>query len=143
MTQPAMNIGKYNVLAYLGAGGMAEVFKCQLKGIGGFDKVVVVKRIRPDIAGDAQFMQMFLDEARLAAMLTHPNIVQVYEVDQVQGLPYIAMELADGPSLVQVIREARRRNLIHYGHMARIISGIALGLRTSGPVTDGLLLVSQ
>jgi serine/threonine-protein kinase len=131
-----MNIGKYNVLAYLGAGGMAEVFKCQLKGIGGFDKVVVVKRIRPDVAGDAQFMQMFLDEARLAAMLTHPNIVQVYEVDQVQGLPYIAMEYADGPSLVQVIREARRRNLIHYGHMARVISGIALGLDYAHQVKD-------
>jgi len=79
--EKTLTIGRYKVKSYLGRGGMAEAFKCQLSGLGGFDKVVVVKRILPELANDPEFIKMFFDEARLVAKLNHPNIVQVFEVD--------------------------------------------------------------
>src|SRR5947207_2637371 len=90
--------GKYSVVSRIGAGGMAEVFQCRLAGLGGFDKQVVVKRILPQHATDPEFVSMFLDEARLAANLAHPNIVQIYEIDTSEGVPYLAMEFVRGPS---------------------------------------------
>lgn len=85
------NIGKYSVVRRLGVGGMAEVYLCRLNGMGGFEKHVVVKRIRADVVNDFEFITMFLEEARLAANLSHPNIVQIFEADQFEGLPYIAV----------------------------------------------------
>src|SRR3954469_25058214 len=91
--------GKYTVIWKIGAGGMAEIFKCRLSGIGGFDKTVVVKRLSPDRMDDGEFVKMFLDEARISANLSHPNIVQIYEIDQVGDVPFIAMEYVRGPTL--------------------------------------------
>ena len=99
------HLGKYSVLRRLGAGGMAEVFLCKLQGIGGFEKHVVLKRIREDAANDVDFVTMFFDEARLAANLNHPNIVQTFEVDQLESMPYIAMEYVKGATLAK--RSAR------------------------------------
>ena len=122
-------LGKYSVIRKLGAGGMAEVFLCKLVGIGGFEKHVVLKKIRADIASDSEFITMFFDEARLAANLSHPNIIQVFEVDQLDGMPYIAMEYARGATLagvLQRIRDAHRT--IEYGHLAQIFAGVCAGL---------------
>lgn len=127
-TSTAHHIGRYRVLSYIGQGGMAEVFKCQLKGIGGFDKIVVIKRILPELSHDPQFVQMFLDEARLAALLNHANIIQVFEVDEDDGLPYIVMEHGNGPTLRQIMYRLAKEGRIHFGHIARIIGGVALGL---------------
>ena len=90
--------GKFEVVGFLGRGGMADVFLCRLRGLGGFDKEVVVKRILPERAADPSFVRMFLDEARVAANLNHPNIVQVFEIGEADGLPYIAMEYVHGPT---------------------------------------------
>ncbi|HVY44497.1 MAG TPA: serine/threonine protein kinase, partial [Minicystis sp.] len=70
---PAAMIGKYRLIAELGHGGMAEVFLAVVRGPAGFNKLVVVKQIRPQLAEDPEFLGMFLDEARLAARLSHPN----------------------------------------------------------------------
>ncbi len=123
------HISKYAILQRLGTGGMAEVFKCRLSGIGGFDKVVVVKRILPHLMEDEAFVSMFLDEARIAANLAHPNIVQVYEIAQDDdGTPFIAMEYVRGPTLSQVIRGAVKAGDLHPGRMAKLVAGVALGL---------------
>ena len=79
--EPALErLNKYRLLAQLGRGGMAEVFLARAEGIRGFQRLLVVKRILPQLAGDPEFVRMFLDEARIAATLHHTNIVQVHEV---------------------------------------------------------------
>lgn len=123
------NISRFTVLQRLGTGGMAEVFLCRQSGIGGFGKLVVIKRILPHLVEDASFVSMFLDEARIAANLSHPNIVQVFEIDQdPRGIPYIVMEYVRGPSFAQVIREATARDALHAGCMVRLLEGAAKGL---------------
>ncbi|MBL8955167.1 MAG: serine/threonine protein kinase [Myxococcaceae bacterium] len=121
----------------LGAGGMAEVFKCRLSGIGGFNKLVVVKRIKPDLMSEPGFVEMFLDEARIAANLQHPNIVQLFEIDEAQGLPYIAMEYVRGPTLALINREQRKRGApLKYGALARLMAGICAGLHCAHRACD-------
>lgn len=123
------HLGKYSVLRRLGAGGMAEVFLCKLQGIGGFEKHVVLKRIREDAANDVDFVTMFFDEARLAANLNHPNIVQTFEVDQLESMPYIAMEYVKGATLAQVLRKVRQEyRKPQHGHIASIFAGVCAGL---------------
>lgn len=122
-------IAKYAIIRRLGTGGMAEVFKCHFEGIGGFDKVVVVKRILPHLAEDEEFVSMFLDEARIAANLNHPNVVQIYEIDQDDdGRPYIAMEFVKGPTFSQLIRAAFKAGPAPVARMVKIIIGAAMGL---------------
>lgn len=106
-TSPAIryrNLSKYRLLARLGGGGMAEVYLAVAGGRGGFNKLQVLKVLRPDLpeADRADFIQMFQDEARLAARLNHPNIVQSHEVGSVDGHEFIAMEYLDGQPLSRV-----------------------------------------
>ena len=125
MTNAKEKIGRFEVVRWLGRGGMADVFVCRLSGIGGFEKEVVVKRILPERAGDPHFLQMFLDEARLAAHLSHPNIVQVYEVGEEDGVPFMTMEYVRGVTLSTIIRQAHAQRRVDYGHFARIVARIA------------------
>src|ERR1700722_1664996 len=83
-------VGKYQLLAVLGRGGMADVFLSLSRGPMGFNKLVVVKRLRGSLADDTSFRNMFLDEARLAARLNHPNVVHTYEVGEHAGVYFIA-----------------------------------------------------
>ncbi|MCC6750576.1 MAG: serine/threonine protein kinase [Deltaproteobacteria bacterium] len=91
--------GRYTLLRRLAVGGMGEVFLAQQPGIAGFSKQVVVKRIRPALVDDPHFVEMFLNEGRVAALLDHPNIVQIYELDEVDGIYFIAMEYVPGRDL--------------------------------------------
>src|SRR5688572_16074277 len=78
-------LGKYELLRHIATGGMAEIHLARVKGIEGFEKIVVIKRILPQLAANREFVQMFLDEARIAATLHHPNVVQVYDIGSVSG----------------------------------------------------------
>ena len=82
---------------------MGEVYLAQQPGIAGFAKQLVVKRIRPALAGDPQFVQMFLNEGRVAALIDHPNVVHIHELGEIDGLYFIAMEYVDGLSLAAVL----------------------------------------
>src|ERR1700683_5200451 len=95
ISPPAM--GRYTPFARLGDGGMAEVFLAVARGPAGFNKLTVIKQLRN--AEDASLVRMFLDEARLSARLSHPNIVQTYEVSDANRRYFIAMEYLDGQSL--------------------------------------------
>jgi eukaryotic-like serine/threonine-protein kinase len=95
----ARRFGKYTLVAKLATGGMAEIFLARLHGDGGFEKLVCIKRILPHLAKDPQFVAMFLDEARVAARISHPNVCQVFELGEWHGQYYIAMEYLEGVPL--------------------------------------------
>jgi serine/threonine-protein kinase len=99
--------GKYLLLERLAQGGMAEVFRAVYRGSAGFEKTVALKRILPVFHGSAEFTTMFIDEARLAASLTHMNIVQVFEFGEVDGSFYLTMELVEGADLGRLYEAAR------------------------------------
>src|SRR5580692_837976 len=99
--------GKYELIASLGRGGMADVFLAVARGPAGFNKLVVIKRLRASIAEDPAFRLMFLDEARLAARLNHPNVVQTNEVGEHEGYYFLAMEYLEGQPLRRVVNQAQ------------------------------------
>lgn len=130
-------LGKYTLLRKLATGGMAEVFLARADGPMGFAKKCVVKRILPHFNDDPRFIEMFLGEARLAAELNHPNLVQIFDFGQHQGQYYLAMEYIDGANL-RVLNQATRS---HQGPMslplaARLISLAAEGLHFAHELRD-------
>ncbi|MHB8420156.1 MAG: protein kinase domain-containing protein [Myxococcales bacterium] len=105
----AENPGKYRLIRRLGQGGMAEVFLASQQGLAGFEKTVVVKRILPHLAADAELRVMFMDEARLLARLSHPNVVQVLDFGEMDGTLFIAMEHLAGEDLTGIVRASRAK----------------------------------
>jgi eukaryotic-like serine/threonine-protein kinase len=111
MASPYPMLSRYRLLARLGSGGMAEVYLVLAEGPGGFNKLQVLKLMRSDLTDQERpdFLQMFQDEARLAARLNHPNIVQSHEVGAEDGQPFIVMEFLDGQPLNRVQQRARHQ----------------------------------
>ncbi len=97
--------GKYVLEREIAAGGMARVYLATLRGAVGFEKRLVVKQIRPELASDDAFVRRFVEEAKTAVELGHPNIVPVYELGVEQGIYYIAMELCEGATLAELFAE--------------------------------------
>jgi serine/threonine-protein kinase len=97
--------GKYVLDRELASGGMARVYLATLRGAVGFEKRLVVKQIRPELASDPAFVRRFVDEAKTAVELSHPNIVPVYELGVEQGVYYIAMEFCAGATLAEILSE--------------------------------------
>src|SRR4051812_40290397 len=106
--QPLGAFGNYRLLRRIARGGMAEIFLALLKGKAGFEKVVVLKRVLPELSETDEFIHIFLDEARLAARLDHPSIGRIYELGEVDGQYYLAMEYLPGEDLASVIQQCRR-----------------------------------
>ncbi len=129
--------GRYTLVRKLATGGMAEVFLANADGPMGFQKKCVVKRILPHFSDDQGFVEMFLAEARLAAELNHPNLVQIFDFGEVNGQYFIAMEYIDGPNLRILNREVR----LTQGPMpmplaARILTLAAEGLHFAHELKD-------
>lgn len=103
-------VGPYLVESRLASGGMAEVFIAKRVGPHGFTKRVALKKILPQYASDPDFVAMFIDEARLAAQLEHPNIVHVFDFGELQGNLFLAMELVDGTNVNRLLRTVAARN---------------------------------
>ncbi|MBN2361127.1 MAG: PhnD/SsuA/transferrin family substrate-binding protein [Deltaproteobacteria bacterium] len=101
-------LGRYEILERLATGGMAEIFLATEHGVAGLERLVVVKRILPHLAIHESFVEMFLREARFAARLNHPNIVQIYELGQDAGAFFIAMEYIEGTSVRDLMAQADR-----------------------------------
>jgi serine/threonine protein kinase len=101
--------GKYAILAELGRGGMATAYLASMRGPGGFNKLVVVKRLRASLAAEPEFLKMFLEEARLSARIDHPNVVHTTEVGFDGKYHYIAMEYLDGQSFESVSRRLLKK----------------------------------
>jgi eukaryotic-like serine/threonine-protein kinase len=107
--EPGTTVGRYRVIRLLAQGGMAEVYRAEQSLTGSIVRPVALKVIRPEYSESEDFREMFLDEARTACTLSHPNIVHIYEVGEVDGLLYMAMELVPGVSLTEVERVLRQR----------------------------------
>lgn len=99
--------GEYTLIEQIGVGGMAEVFLARRSGVQGFEKDIVIKRIRADHTTSEQFVEMFLGEAKLAAQLNHPNIVQIYDLGKIGDNYFIAMEYVAGRDLSSLIPKAK------------------------------------
>lgn len=104
----AIPFGKYLLLDRLAVGGMAEVFLAKSFGIEGFEKIIAVKRILPTMAEDEDFIDMFIDEAKIAGHLNHANIVPIYELGKIGESHYIAMEYVWGKDLLQIMNRFRK-----------------------------------
>lgn len=103
--------GDYELITKIATGGMAEIYLARLSTVEGFSRTVVVKRMLPQLAIRDDFVTMFLDEARLAANLAHPNIVQVFNLGETGGSYYMAMELIDGPHLGALFAHSLRKRV--------------------------------
>lgn len=121
--------GRYHVLGPIARGGMAEVFRVKTVGIAGFEKVQALKRIAPAQSQEPRFIRSFIDEARIAAELTHKNVVQVFDFGEVDGVLYLTMELIDGCDLRTALARARRAHLPLPGDLAaHVIAELGTGL---------------
>jgi serine/threonine-protein kinase len=138
-------LGRYELLARLAAGGMGEIFLARLEGAAGFEKLFVIKRILPHLADDPRFRAMLIAEARIASVMTHSNICQVYELGETDGQLYIAMEYLEGVTLLPLLRKLSKESgaldfgfvagmiqqatdALHYAHELRERGGDTLGI---------------
>lgn len=119
-------VGRYRVIAKLGQGGMATALLALSEGPGGFRKLSVVKQLRLDLCEDPDFVAMFLDEARIAALLNHPNVVQTNEVGAEGHIRFISMEYLQGQSLARVLYRVQGR--LPLGMHIRVIADALTGL---------------
>ncbi len=138
LDQPhSVAFGRYELIATLGRGGMADVYLAVARGPMGFNKLVVLKRLRRSPGDEDAIVTMFLDEARLAARLNHANVVHTYEVGAYRGAYFIAMEYLEGQSLQRILRDRSRMKADFAPTMAaRIISDALAGLHHAHELTD-------
>ncbi|MCU1281014.1 MAG: putative serine/threonine protein kinase, partial [bacterium] len=123
------NFGKYEIITHLASGGMADIFLSRARGIEGFEKLAIIKRIRQDRAFDKKMIDLFLDEARLAASLQHPNIVQVFEFGIVDGSYFLAMEYVHGEDVAALLKRMKDTNCsIPLAEALSIVVGVCQGL---------------
>jgi serine/threonine-protein kinase len=121
--------GRYILVDKISSGGMADVYRAKVVGIRGFTKTVAIKRIHPHLLERTRFLRMFTDEAKIASRLVHPNVVQIYDLGEANGLPYIAMEYVPGRDLFRVLQR-----LIHLERRCpwrlatRIVNEVCTGL---------------
>ncbi|MEZ4367912.1 MAG: protein kinase [Kofleriaceae bacterium] len=121
--------GKYTLLRKVGAGGMAEVFLARTAVAQGLAKTLVLKKIHPAYARSRQFVTMFVDEAKIALGLNHPNIVQVFDFGAVDDTYFLAMEHVEGLDLLRLLQDcAAQRRRIPYGLSCYVVQQVAKGL---------------
>jgi len=129
MARYPMKFGKYLLLERINVGGMAEVFKAKTFGVAGFERIVAIKRILPNMVEDDEFIKMFIDEARIAVQLAHANIAQIYELGQYGNNYYIAMEYIPSRDLRTILDRLRQSGtLMPIPQAAYIASRICEGL---------------
>lgn len=138
-------LGDYEILDLIARGGMAEIYKAKKKGVKGFEKLIALKKILSGYVEDDKYIEMFVDEAKIAAELTHPNIVQIYDLGQKDDFYFIAMEYVQGKDLRLMLRKLAEsgqvfpeelvlylvRNILaalNYAHSARDSSGKKLDI---------------
>ncbi len=127
---------KYRILAHLGEGGTARVWLAMARGPSGFNKLVVLKTIRGELFDNPSVVEMFLEEARLAARLNHPHIVQTNEVFETAQHPVIVMEYLDGLPFSAILERQREGNALALAMLLRIVSDALSGLHAAHELCD-------
>ena len=121
-------LGRYELITRIGQGGMAEVQLALQRGPAGFEKLVVVKLVHGELATQKAFVDMLLDEARVAALVKHPNVVDIYDLGEADGKYFIAMEYLEGEPLLSVLRAGREGKRLDALSTGRLIADTADGL---------------
>ena len=119
--------GRYTLLYRFAAGGMANLYLAKLAGADGFEKLVAVKVIHGHLTSDPQFVDMFINEARLSSRISHPNVAQIIELGRYEGVHFIAMEYVAGESVAELVRRSR----LAPTYCARIVADAAAGLHAA------------
>lgn len=133
-----LRFGSYELVQEIGHGGMAVVHRANFHAMGGFVRPVVIKRILPELATEAHFIKMFVEEARLSALLDHPNIVQIHDFGVLDSQYFIAMEYIEGIPLHRFIRYYSRARCVPPEAAAFIIQQVCVGLHYAHSLTkDG------
>ena len=109
MSSTPRQFGDYHLLEKIATGGMAEVYRARAVGLAGFEKILVIKKVLPSLANDDEFITLFIDEAKIAVQLLHVNIVQVFELGEVNGQYYMALEYVHGLDLARLVSRAKNR----------------------------------
>ena len=134
---PSQRVERYELLAELAAGGMATVYLARLGGAGGFQRLYAIKRLHPHLAHEREFVEMFLDEARLAARIHHPNVVPILEVGQADSGYFLVMEYIEGETLARLLgRSASRGEKIPTRIGAKIVLDTLAGLEAAHDLRD-------
>ncbi len=136
-TQMYETFGRYRLLGLLGQGGMGRLYIAERRGVQGFVKIVALKRILPHLADSAELRDMFLNEARIAARLEHPNIVATYELGEVDGKYFISMEYLPGEDLSAVIGRCQGGQTIPIEIAVTLAQQVAKGLHYAHDARDG------
>jgi serine/threonine-protein kinase len=131
-------IGRYDLIYPLGQGGMATVYVGQVSGMAGFEKLVAVKIIHPHLVRERLFVEMFLDEAKIAAQILHPNVAAIQEIEEDDGILFMVGELVPGESLREVMRHAEKRGTrLSQPMAAYIAASVCSGLQAAHDLQDG------
>ncbi len=129
-------LGRYELLLPLATGGMAMVWAARVKGTRGFQKIVAVKTMLSKLSEDAQFEQMFLDEASLASQIRHPNVVEISDLGEQDGVLYLAMEWIDGVPLNLLMKTAKAAGGVPLPIAVRIVMNACSGLHAAHELRD-------
>jgi serine/threonine-protein kinase len=129
-------LGRYELLVPVARGGMARVWAARLHGQRGFQKLVAIKTILPHLAEEAEFERMFLDEARIASGVHHPNVCEIYELGEEKQTLYLVMEWVNGDSLARVMRATGKTEAIDARIAARVMADACAGLHAAHELTD-------
>lgn len=121
--------GEYHLVEQIAVGGMAEVWRARSYGLAGFEKTLVVKKILDDLAKDEEFVRLFIDEARIAVLLQHHNIVQVFDLGTAEGTLYMAMEYVQGTDLSKLVQRVQDREAFPIALALFIASEVLKALR--------------
>jgi serine/threonine protein kinase len=129
--------GKYLLLESIAVGGMAQLYRAKMKGAEGFEKLIAIKRILPHLSGEKDLVNAFIDEAKLAALLNHQNIVQIYDFGLMENSYFIAMEYLIGKDLRHIFSKAKEKNTpLGLEHALYIASRTCAGLDYAHKLTD-------
>lgn len=129
-------VGKYHLVDRIAVGGMAEVFLACERGTLALDRLIVIKRILPHLAQDENLLNMFLNEAQIAARIRHPNVVQIYELGESQGLPFIAMEFVPGSTFKELIIAGKERGGLPLGVVLDLLIQACEGAHAAHELTN-------
>ncbi len=124
--------GRYELLMQMGTGGMATLFLARIRGPKDYEKLLAIKKIHEHLLGDPEFISMFRDEARIAALIHHPNVVSTFDLGEIDGAYFIAMEYVHGQTLRDVVKASgRRKDPLDWANVVRIVSDVAKGLHAA------------
>ncbi len=136
-SDPRRKLDRYELIGEIATGGMATVFLARRGGVGGFQRFVAIKRLHPHLANEPEFVEMFLDEARLAALIHHPNVVPILEVGETEAGYYLVMEYVEGDTLSKIVARSMSLGQLPPRHVIlRMVLDALAGLHAAHELRD-------